>query len=215
MNGKIYRILRRMTLLLLPNTKVIFKENTDKKVIYLTFDDGPNVGYTSSFLALLDKFSVKATFFLVGECVNENFDIAKSISDKGHYICNHTMEHNDFSKLSSVDQIKSVMKLNSILNSIDGVAIRHFRPPRGEMTFSFIAKMLKIKVPIAMWSRDSLDYQGLCGEEIFRKFELSTVSNGDVILFHDDNNNSLDALKLLLPYWIERGYQFDTLKRAL
>jgi len=209
---KLYRVIRKLLLISLPSKYVLYSGDRNSNALYLTFDDGPHAEYTDKVLDVLQCNSIKATFFLVGDYLANNTEVVNHIYKQGHFICNHSVSHNDFANLDSDTQVQSIKNLNSVFKKIDSVERRFFRPPRGDMSIRFILKMVKANIPIAMWSYDSFDYKNLSGTEMVSRFEKKPVKGGEVILFHDDNVNTVDALILLLPYWKKQGFQFKLLR---
>lgn len=178
-----------------------------KKVIYLTFDDGPIPEVTPWVLDLLDKFGIKATFFMVGDNVRRNPKLLEEVKRRGHSYGNHTMHHLQGMKVRGVRYLRDVREADAIIDS------PLFRPPHGILRWGQ-ARALKNQYNIIMYDLVTRDYnKNLTPEQVVdnvRKY----ARKGSIIVFHD----SLKAwknLKVALPKAIEwlldEGYEFHAI----
>jgi peptidoglycan/xylan/chitin deacetylase (PgdA/CDA1 family) len=178
--------------------------NTDEKVVYLTFDDGPIPEITPWVLELLDKYHIKATFFCVGDNVRKYPEIYQQVVDKGHQIGNHTFHHLQGLKKTSKTYLKDVEKASTLIKS------KLFRPPHGHIRFPqffFLRKHFKI----VMWDVVTRDYSRLMtAEQVFNNVKKHT-RNGSVIVFHDSikaGNRMKESLPKSIEWLLEQGYSF-------
>lgn len=189
-----------------------------EKIVYLTFDDGPNEPYTSKIINYLDSKNIKATFFIVGECAKRYPKIVKKIHDSGHSIGNHTMSHS-FIKYFKLSKILNDIKANQkIIKQIVGEEPELFRPP---WLFRYPSLL------------DSVGNMGLrtisgvfCHElEIFQ-ISSNAISNraikkarpGQIIIFHDgydskgaNREQTFEAVKQTVEILQSQGYKFRKL----
>lgn len=190
-----------------PFLKGIRRVKNCGKTLYVTFDDGPTPGNTEQILHILNRYSVKATFFCCGKNADDNPELLKQIQDYGHSVGYHSYSHHDILKTASSEWLADVEK-ESIISSL-----RLFRPPYGRIGFSHYRK-LKRKYDFVFWDVMSYDYrQDLSPEDVMKILDKS-VRAGSVIVFHDNKKSATNTLKVL-PLFIEKylgdGYSFDSL----
>ena len=181
--------------------------------LMLTFDDGPDPIYTPKVLDLLRAHGASATFFMIGEKAERHPEIVRRILDEGHEIGNHAYRHVKFAALPLQDQLCEIALTDSVLSQHDGRQSHWFRPPQGRLSLRLLFALLQIRHRIAMWSYDSLDYQTNGVAPILSRFRSKPVRNGEVILFHDDNDFTVSALQHLLIQWRVQGYEFGLISR--
>ena len=184
--------------------------STDKKVLYLTFDDGPIPIVTEFVLDILKKHQIKATFFCVGENVVKYPKIYNRIIKEGHQVGNHTYNHLNGWKTNKDKYIKNVLLAEKQL----GTTGKLFRPPYGKITNSQADNLRKNGYKIIMWSLLSGDFDTNIQANICYKNVVGNVQNGDIIVFHD-NLKSYDKLKSVLEKSIvilkEKEYSFKSI----
>lgn len=183
----------------------IWRMDKDKKAVYLTFDDGPIPRVTPWVLDVLDKYRIKATFFMVGDNIRKHPDEFRMVVEKGHRIGNHTFNHirglsyDIKSYLDNTDKACRMM-MNTNL----------FRPPHGYMSPKQYAE-LKKRYKIIMWDLVTRDYnRKFTGEQILKKVKRY-VRNGSIITFHDSlksEENIRYALPKAIEWLMEQGYEF-------
>ena len=182
---------------------VVWRINPAKKVIYLTFDDGPNPGVTPLVLDILDRFEVKATFFCVGENVSRFPDVFDEVKRRGHTVGNHTFNHLKGFEYSTDDYVRNVKKASEFIDS------RLFRPPHGQIKPSQI-KALKDDYLIIMWDFITYDYDKRIEPEKIIAEVKKRSRNGSIVVFHDSlkaEKNVLQVLPEALRFWKENGYE--------
>lgn len=176
--------------------KAIFRGNSTKPVIYLTFDDGPVPEVTPYVLDYLDKYQAKATFFQVGENVKKYPALAEEVLNRGHLVGNHTQHHLKGWNTDIVIYLKDVLKASKYITS------RFFRPPYGRIMPQQRRKLEKLGYTIVYWSLLSADFDtNLSGDDCI-KIVLNRIRPGDIIVFHD-SIKAWDRLKNLLPAVLE------------
>lgn len=202
-------------LFLLPisaNAKVLKKADTDKKRIALTFDDGPSKSNTVAILNVLKEYEIQATFFVIGENAEKDPDRIRSIFDAGHEIGNHTYSHIYISKVPESTLRNEIEKTENILMKITGERPHVFRPPGGFYNDASLAVLDSLGYKCVLWSVDTRDWSMPKSDTVATQVQES-ATKGDIILFHDLEDKRLptvEALKRIIPYLIENGYEFVT-----
>ena len=185
---------------------LVWKKNTDQKKIWITFDDGPDEKVTPYLINVLEKFDIKATFFIIGNQAKKHPELVKLIINNGHKIGNHSFSHlNGFSTnnnkyLEDVEQAKKYIDSDI------------FRPPYGKIT-PFQIKNLKKDFKIIMWDIMSWDFKENIYPNKIYKNVIDNVENGSIILFHNNlksYNNLKNSLEIILEKLKDKGYQFST-----
>lgn len=192
--------------LLFPEAIWRFKKR-GRKVVYLTFDDGPIPEVTPWVLDTLDRYRIKATFFMVGENVCRNPGLFEEIRKRGHSWGNHTMHHIQGMKVRSVNYLRDLNAAHTVIQS------SLFRPPHGIIRWAQ-AKVIKNHYNIVMYDLVTRDYsRKLNGEQVLRNVKRY-ARDGSLIVFHD-SLKALDNLRYALPRAIEwlqqEGYRFESI----
>lgn len=180
---------------------------TNKKVIALTFDDGPSPTYTPLVLKLLDQYKAKGSFFCIGENIEKHPVLTKEIHEKGHTLGNHTYSHsNIFPFFGKSQVVREIQKTNQWLFETTGIRCTLFRPPFG-VTNPAIAKAIKAcQMQTVGWSIRSFDTSTKDADKVIKRV-ISKIKPGAVILLHDDRPNTPKILEAILLYAQENGYQ--------
>ena len=190
----------------------VWKINTDKKIIYLTFDDGPHPVATTFVLDQLKRFESKATFFCVGKNVKDHPDIFSRILDEGHAIGNHTQHHLNGWKTKDDIYLKDVAEAANYIDS------DMFRPPYGRIgrfQAMNLSHAMRVTSPrIIMWSVLSGDFDHMISKERCLQNVILNTGAGSIIVFHDSEKGfplMEYALPRTLEFFKEKGYRFDKL----
>ncbi len=185
----------------------LWRMNPHEKKVYLTFDDGPIPEITPWVLDLLDKYNIKATFFLVGDNVRKHPQEFQMLLDRGHRVGNHTFNHIRGFEYHTRNYLANTDKADTLIKS------DLFRPPHGHMRMKQYY-VLRKKYRIVMWDLVTRDYSNkLNGKQVFAKVK-KYVRNGSIITFHDSlkaEANMKYALPRSIEWLIEQGYTFGTL----
>ena len=188
---------------------IVYDIDPSKPVIALTFDDGPNTTTTNQVLDLLDKYQVRASFFLIGDNIND--ESAKSVKrayDMGCEINNHSKTHSYMNKMEDADIKAEVQYVNDKIVEITGESAKFFRPPY-------------IAVNNAMYDCIDMPFiNGIGCNDWDSSVEVETrlkklnrqMKDGVIILLHDvqGNDKTVELLDILIPQLLEEGYQFAT-----
>lgn len=194
-----------------------FKRNESNKIA-LTFDDGPHPVYTKKILDVLDKYNVKATFFIVGQNAGYYKDALKDIVKNGHELGNHTFTHATIKGQSAANIMSEIEDCRNAIYDICGENTVLFRPPGGLMAeVSAEDAELFENYDIIFWSIDTMDWAMRSPAEI-AEYVLDNTKSGDIILMHDyigKNSPTPAALELMIPKLIEKGYEFVTVSELI
>ena len=183
---------------------------TDKKTIYLTFDDGPHPLITPKVLEILKRYDAKATFFCIGNNVQKFPKTFELVKKEGHSVGCHTFNHEDGWKTKSDDYVNSVLSANKLIHS------NLFRPPHGKIKYSQLSKLytLNSTLKIVAWTVIAYDWDhALSPEDVYQNV-IKNAGDGAIITFHDSvkaYNNMISALPRVLEYYSKKGFIFKAL----
>ncbi|MDE5829927.1 MAG: polysaccharide deacetylase family protein [Duncaniella sp.] len=178
-----------------------------RKVVFLTFDDGPIPEETPWVLDTLDRYCIKATFFLVGDNVRRYPELFEEIKRRGHSWGNHSMHHLQGFKEDSKVYYRDIIEADRLIGSV------LFRPPHGIMRWRQ-AKAIKKHFNIVMYDLVTRDYsRNLSPQQVLANVKRY-ARNGSIIVFHDSlkaSRNMRYALPRAIEWLKSRGYEFDRL----
>ncbi|GAA0595269.1 peptidoglycan-N-acetylmuramic acid deacetylase PdaC [Virgibacillus siamensis] len=186
----------------------------DGKYVALTFDDGPHPDVTPRILDTLKKHDAKATFFMLGSQVEYYPTLANKVEEAGHEIGNHTMNHQDLTVLPPEKIREEVQKSSGIIEKATGRTPTLLRPPYGASNSNVEQVATDLRVPIVMWSVDSLDWKSRNAAAVNEEV-MSNVTSGSIVLMHDIHPSTADALPQLLTSLEKQGYQMVTVSQLL
>lgn len=184
------------------------RDLTGKKLVALTFDDGPEVDSTREILETLKEKQVKATFFMLGIMVQRFPDVAKEVVSEGNEVETHSMRHANLSQMSWDEAVADLTEAKQITRDITGVEVEALRPPYGATN-----DMVKdvASMPMITWSVDPYDWRdrdaGLIKDRV-----VNASYDGAIILMHDIYPETAKALPWIIDELRERGFEFVTVK---
>jgi len=182
------------------------KIDKSKKMIALTFDDGPNYN-TSKVIDVLNKYDIKATFFVLGSRAINNKGILKKMADSGMEIGNHTYNHLLLTKYDENKIRSEIEDTSEVIYSATKKRPKLLRPSYGSVN----NKIKKVaNMPIIIWDIDTLDWKYHNSKRITSRV-VNKVRDGDIILMHDIYSASLNALSNIIPILQDNGYEFVTI----
>ena len=181
------------------------KIDKNKKMVALTYDDGPSI-YTPRILKTLKENNSVATFFVVGNRVPMYSDTVKKAYDMGCEIGNHTYEHKSLPNLSETEVKRQISKTNKEVKKAIGEKPVIMRPTGGA-TNTNIKKW--VGMPSIIWSVDTLDWKTRNADST-RRAVLNRVKDGDIVLMHDLYSATATASETIIPELVRRGYQLVT-----
>lgn len=199
--------------------KTHYSGNGTKKLVALTFDDGPESKITSQILDILDEYDIKATFFVVGQNVARNTDILKDIYNRGHEIGNHSWSHKYLPKISKKSKEDEILKTEKLLVDVLGEYTPIFRPPYGAVKAQDKQLIDSLGYKVVNWSVDTRDWAGTSNEQIM-KYVKQQLRPGGIILMHNSGNtgiikNTISILPIMIDWITEQGYEFVTVTEIL
>ena len=188
--------------------RVSLRLRSRRKVLYLTFDDGPHPHNTPELIKRLKVEDARATFFLIGSKAHRHRELVQALLQAGHRLGNHSFSHPRLTTLTVPEMHAELSRADQVLGQMDGAKQHLFRPPWGYITPLQLVSCVFAGRRIALWSRDSLDYKH-DADAIVRMFRDRPPISGDVMLFHDDGPTACAALEKLLPEWKAAGFALD------
>lgn len=181
-----------------------------RPVVALTFDDGPNARYTPQVLDLLYEHQVPATFFLVGEKFAGNELLLQEMAASGHELESHTFSHPDLTTLNREQIQQEIQKTQTALKEIlPDACIQSVRPPYGRYTQEVEQA---IPYPLVLWTIDSGDWDDPDAQKICTTV-VNSIQDGDIVVFHDDNAETVAALDKIISELKARDFQFATVSQ--
>ncbi|MCG0275792.1 MAG: delta-lactam-biosynthetic de-N-acetylase [Thermosediminibacteraceae bacterium] len=194
----------------------IYVGDTSRKVVYLTFDEGYENGYTSSILDTLKENNVTASFFVTGSYIDKNPELVRRMVEEGHYVCSHTSTHPSLPDLSDAQLEKEIKDLEEKFRSVTGREIeRYLRPPNGEYSEKSLYLTQKLGYVSVFWSLAYKDWDvnDQKGADYAYNFVTKNVHPGAVILLHAVSKSNAEALDRIIKGLINEGYTFERLPK--
>lgn len=183
------------------------------KYAALTFDDGPDLKYTTAILDILKDKNVKATFFVVGLQVGKYPEILQRIVDEGHAVGNHSQNHADLSKRSKAQILKEIEKADQLIEDAVGFTPELFRAPYGAVSKTLHDVMKEKERQLIGWTVDTRDWAGTSPDDM-REMIKSETKPGGIILMHSFGGkhiaNTVEALPFIIDDLKELGYTLVT-----
>ena len=189
----------------------LMRGNPASRAVALTFDDGPHPQYTPKLLAILAKYNVKATFFVVGKQVEVNPSLIKLEDAAGHQIANHTYHHVNLTRIPDDEVRVEWQACNDVVKAITGKTMRFCRPPGGDYDADVIKAAQETGLITVLWTDDPGDYASP-GDRVIETRVLDRISNGGIILLHDGVQQTIDVLPQIIETLQRRGFRFETAK---
>ena len=178
-----------------------------RKVVFLTFDDGPIPEVTPWVLDTLDRYGIKATFFMVGDNVRRHPELLEEVRRRGHAVGNHTMHHLQGMKVTAYRYMHDISEANDLIDS------PLFRPPHGLLRWKQ-ARAIKDRYNLVMYDLVTRDYsKKLNSEQVFNNVRRY-ARNGSIIVIHDSlkaEKNMKAVLPRAIEYLRSLGYEFEPL----
>ena len=192
----------------------IYVGNPDEKVVYLTFDEGYENGYTPSILDTLKEKGCPATFFVTTPYVKKNVDLIQRMLNEGHIVGNHTVNHPSMPSVTDDEKLKNeVMGLHDYVKENFNYEMTYLRPPKGEYSERTVAISKDLGYTTVLWSQayDDWDVNNQKGVEYARKMILNNLHNGAVILLHAVSKDNTEVLGEVIDEIRSRGYEIRPL----
>ena len=192
-----------------------YAEDTEEKVLYLTFDAGYENGNTDPILDALKKHNVSATFFVVGTYIDSDPELIRRMSEEGHTVGNHTWHHPDMSQISTVETFQEELEYveNAYKEATGQEMTKFYRPPQGKYSETNLKMAQELCYKTFFWSLAYVDwYQDdqPSREEAFDKL-LGRIHPGAIVLLHSTSSTNAEIMDELLTKWEEMGYSIRPL----
>lgn len=188
--------------------------DTNKKYLYLTFDEGYENGYTPQILDVLKKNNVPAAFFVTGSYMEREQDLIKRMTDEGHIVGNHTLNHPSMPDVATEAQLKKeIYNLDDMYYEITNKHMKYIRPPKGEFSERTLAISKKCGYKTVLWSSAYADWDVNVqkGEEFAYNSVMKYIHNGNIILLHAVSADNANALERIIKDCKNMGYEFKSL----
>ena len=183
-----------------------------KKLVALTYDDGPSAVTTPRLLDILKEQQVPVTFFELGSLVRRNPWITQRALKEGHEIASHTMWHQNLARLSANDARADITEANAAFIEAIGFKPALVRPPYGALGSETWKEM--DGATMILWSVDTMDWKYRNTESILA-YLTSQISDGGIVLMHDIHATSVDATPAVISTLREMGYEFVTVSELI
>lgn len=191
-----------------------YMDTSGKRVLYLTFDEGYENGYTAQILDTLNEYDVPAAFFVTGSYFDREQELVKRMVDEGHIVGNHTQSHPNLHKLENPDKMKEDLKiLDDKYFAAYGEHMKYMRPPEGEYSERVLAAAKDAGYKTVFWSFAYKDWERDVNRGESYAIEQITpyLHSGAVILLHAVSRDNAYALDDIIKFAKERGYEFKSL----
>ncbi len=184
--------------------------------IALTFDDGPHPEYTPRLLDELQKFQIRATFFVVGEAVERFPRLAKRIIAEGHTLGGHTYTHSEPTETSARKLMDEVRRSLDLIEDLTLQRLSLFRPPKGKLSLAKTIGMWKLQQTIVLWNCDPRDYRADAVQGIQPWVQDYRPERGDIVLLHDTHPHCIAAIEPIVQRVADQGLgDFQTIDQWL
>ncbi|MGN1205875.1 MAG: polysaccharide deacetylase family protein [Eubacterium sp.] len=183
-----------------------------EKAVALTFDDGPSRDNDGTIIKALQAEGAHATFFVLGNRARVDGDIMEMITGAGCEIASHSWDHPQLSKIKWKKVKSQIDRTDKIVAKLlNGYQISLMRPPFGSISDTM---RKKVKKPMILWSLDTEDWKSRNAKKIFKRVKKE-VKDGDIILMHDIHPETAEAVKKIVPWLSEQGYDMLTVSELM
>ena len=184
----------------------IYSVKTEENKVAISFDAAWGADKTKEIMTICENYNVEATFFLVGFWIEKYPDMVKEIYNRGFEIGIHSNTHPDMTKLTK-SQIYDELEINlKLIQNLTGFRPKLFRPPYGYYNNHLIEVCEDLGLSCIEWDVDSLDWKGLSASSIANRV-ITRAKNGSIVLFHNNSDNIISGLKLVLEYFKSKKMQ--------
>lgn len=192
--------------------------DTSQKIIYLTFDEGYENGYTSQILDVLKANNVKAAFFVVTPYINSNKDLIKRMAAEGHLVCNHSKNHPSMVEVAK-DPSKFENEFLGVEKAYEEVTGKQmpkfFRPPMGKYSETSLFYTKKLGYKTIFWSFAYADWEPKKqpSHDYAKKVIMERTHNGAIVLLHAVSKTNAEILDSVIKEWKSKGYELESLDK--
>ncbi|MFL0269770.1 delta-lactam-biosynthetic de-N-acetylase [Candidatus Clostridium radicumherbarum] len=191
--------------------------DTSKKIIYLTFDEGYENGYSAKILDSLKANDVKAAFFVTTDYIKRNQDLIKRMTTEGHLVCNHSTTHPSMAQSAIKDKAKFEKEFTiceMAFEEVTGTKMpKFFRPPMGKYSELSLYYTQALGYKSIFWSFAYKDWlpDNQPSIEAARKIIMERTHNGGIFLLHAVSKTNATIMDSILKEWKAKGFEFKTL----
>jgi len=183
----------------------IYSVERDDKYCSLSFDAAWGNEDTQTLIDILERYGVKATFFVVGDWAEKYPESAKALAQAGHEVMSHSLHHDHYNTLSASDIVADLTAANEKICAATGVTPTLIRCPYGEYDDHVISAIRSLGMEPIQWDVDSLDWKDYDADTIYRRV-TSQVGSGSIVLFHNAALHTPEALPAILEFLQQEGY---------
>jgi peptidoglycan/xylan/chitin deacetylase (PgdA/CDA1 family) len=206
------RLARRTAERLMPARVLVFRGPRRGRRVALTFDDGPDP-LTREYLDVLDHHGARATFFVLGRTVETRHDDLRDMVRRGHEVAGHGFTHKRFTRMSGLELRDELARTAALLPAGSGRAL--VRPPHGAATARSLVHCARAGYRTVLWSCDSGDGRARTAAEVVARLAPGRLRPGDIVLLHEGQSWTLEALPTVLGRLRDAGYAFATVSELL
>jgi len=184
-----------------------------EKIIYLTFDEGYEAGYTSKILEVLKQNEVKATFFITSHYLNTATEQVERMIKEGHIVGNHTVNHPSMPSITDEEIEKEIMQLHQAVYEKFNYEMKYIRPPKGEFNERTLKKSSELGYKTVMWSFAYMDWdeKKQPSTEKAKEMIISNFHCGEIMLLHPNSKTNAEVLDTIIKEAKNQGYEFKLL----
>lgn len=188
----------------------IYRVDTDKNQVALTFNAAWEADEVEQVLQILNEYDAKCTFFVLGEFVEKNPEAIKMITEAGHEIANHSTSHPDMTTIAPEKISEEISRCDELISEVSSNSVKLFRAPSGAYSNSVITVAKKLGHTVIQWDVDSRDWMTDSSINSIYKNCTTDTKSGSIILFHIGTKNGLtpEALPLVLDNLASQGFSF-------
>lgn len=200
------------------NTAMVVQESVREKVVAFTFDDGPHPVYTHQVLEIFRRAGGRATFFMIGQEMENHPEIAAEVHREGHEIANHTYTHPNLTELTLEEAGEELQRAENLVQKVTGQPARCFRPPYFGVNDDILSLAAERGYrTIGAVNGDARDWDNP-GVEHILEHTRSAVKPGSVLIFHDgygERSQTVEAVRVLVEELVAEGYRLVTVSELL
>ena len=192
----------------------IYCVHRDQKVCAISFDAAWGDASTADLVGILNRYGVKATFFVIGDWAEQYPQDVKMLHANGMEVMNHSSSHGHMNQMSAEEIIADVEQCNDQIEDITGQRPTLIRCPYGEYDDHVISAIRSIGMEPIQWDVDSLDWKEISASEITQRV-TEKIQNGSIVLFHNAALHTPEALPGILEYMLGQGYEVVPISQLL
>ncbi|MDR3278339.1 MAG: polysaccharide deacetylase family protein [Oscillospiraceae bacterium] len=185
-----------------------------KPMVALTFDDGPHRTVTPRILDLLEQYGARATFCVIGNLVEGNSELPRRAVDLGCEVIGHSWDHKNLTKLSTEELQIELESTYEVIRAATGMTPAMFRPPYGSVNDHVKDVARDMGLAMINWSVDTRDWESRNAASVYDEV-MASVKDRSIILCHDMYSSTADAMELVIPELLARGYQLVTVSELM